>query len=233
MVAVRTVTTDHRRRVVRDIYGVRVVLLLLWVMMLLMQQLVVMVTTAVTVAAAATAADKNVLHTPTGSDRRDAAVVILEARIIVVQREIVGTMQLLMVLQNVDGASWLQYQLLLLLLLLVVVGDFQRNRRKHHTGAVRCATVAAATVTAVDVSFLPKGRPARLGGRFVALAVDQQLLGLARHHRTAEGRRRFHGDVTSDDCYAARATVAARSGILVLVLLLFDQIRLVDGLVRN
>lgn len=232
MVAVRTVTTDHRRRVVRDIYGVRVVLLLLWVMMLLMQQLVVMVTTAVTVAAAATAADKNVLHTPTGSDRRDAAVVILEARIIVVQREIVGTMQLLMVLQNVGGASWLQYQLLLLLLL-VVVGDFQRNRRKHHTGAVRCATVAAATVTAVDVSFLPKGRPARLGGRFVALAVDQQLLGLARHHRTAEGRRRFHGDVTSDDCYAARTTVAARSGILVLVLLLFDQIRLVDGLVRN
>lgn len=232
MVAVRTVTTDHRRRVVRDIYGVRVVLLLLWVMMLLMQQLVVMVTTAVTVAAAATAADKNVLHTPTGSDRRDAAVVILEARIIVVQREIVGTMQLLMVLQNVGGASWLQYQLLLLLLL-VVVGDFQRNRRKHHSGAVRCATVAAATVTAVDVSFLPEGRPARLGGRFVALAVDQQLLGLARHHRTAEGRRRFHGDVTSDDCYAARATVAARSGILVLVLLLFDQIRLDDGLVRN
>lgn len=228
MVAARTVTTDHRRRVVRDIYGVRVVLLLLWVMMLLMQQLVVMVTTAVTVAAAATAADKNVLHTPTTSDRRDAAVVILEARIIVVQREIVGTMQLLMVLQNVGGASWLQYQLLLLLLLLVVVGDFQRNRRKHHSGAVRCATVAA-----VDVSFFPKGRPARLGGRFVALAVDQQLLGLARHHRTAEGRRRFHGDVTSDDCYAARATVAARSGILVFVLLLFDQIRLVDGLVRN
>lgn len=102
VVTSRTVTADHRRRVVRDINGVRVVLLLLRVMMLLMQQLVVMATTAaVTVAAAAAAAsaaaDKNVLHTPTGSDRRDAAVVIFEARIIVVQREI-GTMQLLMVL---------------------------------------------------------------------------------------------------------------------------------------